>query len=425
MDFIVNEPDKLYDTFFENFNSLWTRPNQRESFRAYMLGLICEAHRKNIQALSCKIIGQQSQSLHHFLCKSPWDSEELNRRRIHLLQSDPRTASRPGGVLILDDTGVPKKGDATEGVKRQYIGQLGKVANGQVFVTTHYADDRCHWPVDIAPYVPDTWLEGGKDDPGFRTKIELALELIERAQGHGLAFQAVIADIWYGSNPKFINTLEQHEVPYIAQVKRSMRIFARLPGDIARNEHRLEQALSLLKPEDFRPVRLKAADGTERHVHLARLNVKLKKIPGRRRVLVLTHRPDDPAADEDLRFLISNVVALRNETVVRRFALRNWIEVFYREAKDDLGAGQYQVRELNSIVRHWQLVFLAYSLVQRLRRDGRLARWSKKKLRTARQTLMALRDYLRQVWVLDWLPAHVEVFKEHLNATGYLFPRPS
>ena len=58
--------------------------------------------------------------------------------------------------------------------------------------------------------------------------------------------------------------------------------------------------------------------------------------------------------------------------------MRNWIEVFYREAKDDLGAGQYQVRDLESILRHWQMVFVAYSLLVLLRQEGRLGRWCKK-----------------------------------------------
>ena len=73
------------------------------------------------------------------------------------------------------------------------------------------------------------------------------------------------------------------------------------------------------------------------------------------------------------------MVQLRNEAVAQLYALRNWVEVFYREAKDDLGAGQYQVRHLEAIVRHWQLVFVAYSLLVLLRRQGRLARWCEKR----------------------------------------------
>jgi len=379
MDCIVNESDPVCQPFFDKFADLWSRPNQAQCLSAYVRGLLAQMDRKNVEAISRRTIGQPYQGLHHFLVDSPWDAAELNRRRVELVQADPRTRSSPKGVLILDDSGVPKKGEATEGVKRQYIGQLGKVANGQVFVTSHYADGRCHWPVGIRPYVPDNWLESGKADPAFQTKLELALELVQEAKQWDLSFRAVVADAWYGRNMGFLKDLEECSVPYVVELEATQRIFARLEGDIGSNEHRLKEALSLLEQKDFRPVRLKGADGTEREVFVAPLKVKIRKLSAKRRVVVVTHRPDDPEADQDLRFLTTNVVQFRNDTVARLYALRNWVEVFYREAKCDLGAGQYQVRGLEAIIRHWQLVFVAYSLLVLLRRRGRLGRWRQKK----------------------------------------------
>ena len=378
MDFIADQPEPLLETFFEKFDSLWSRPNQRRGFRAYTLGLLSEAHRKNIEAMNTKMIAPDYQSLHHFLTETPWDAQEVNRWRLNLLMTNRRTAPRSEGVLVIDDSGVPKRGRHTEGVKRQYIGQLGKVANGQVFVTSHYADLRRHWPVDILPYVPDVWLEKGKEDPEFQTKIDLALTLIDRWVAQGQPLRAVVADNGYGSNPAFIRALEDRELPYVVELKPSQRIFARLAGDLDSHEHRLKEALSLLGPSDFRPARLPNADGTDREVYVASLKLKIKKFTGKRRVVVVTTQPEDPASDENLRWLLTNVVQFRNDTVARLYALRNWIEVFYREAKDDLGAGQYQVRDLTSILRHWQMVFVTYSLLVVLRQEGRLGRWCKK-----------------------------------------------
>jgi len=379
MDCIVNEPDPFCQPFFDKFADLWSRPNQRECFAAYVRGLLAQMDRKNVEAISDRVVGQPYQGLHHFLADSPWDAATLNRRRVEILQADQRTRSRPCGVLVLDDSGVPKKGEATQGVKRQYIGQLGKVANGQVFVTSHYCDQTCHWPIDVMPYVPDNWLEGGKKDPAFRTKAQLALELVDRAREWGLAFRAIVADSWYGSNTAFVKGLDKRSLPYVLELKWDRRVNVRLAGDIASNEHRLKEALSLLEPEDFRPARLKNADGTEREVFVAALRVKIRRLPGKRRVVVVTRCPQNPGSDEDLRFLLTNVDQLRNDTVARLYALRNWVEVFYREAKDDLGAGQYQVRHMEAIVRHWQLVFVAYSLLVLLRRRGRLSRWCEKR----------------------------------------------
>jgi hypothetical protein len=378
MNFIVSEPDPLLTSFFENFDSLWSRPNQAQGFRSYILGLVCQLHRKNVEAMSSKIVGQDYQSLHHFLCDAPWEDKELNRMRLAALLSNRRTAPCDKGVLIIDDTGVPKRGDSTEGVKRQYIGQLGKTANGQVFVTSHYADERFHWPVEVSPYVPDVWLEKGKEDPDFKTKHTLALELIDSAVKMGLKFRAVVVDSWYGRNVQFLKELENRNLPYVAELTGSQRVFARLSGDIASNEHWLREALGLLAPGDYRPVELENADGTKRQAHVAQMDIKIKGLGGKRRVVVVTTRLDDPAADKDLRLLTTNVVQLRSDTVARVYALRNWVEEFYREAKDDLGAGQYQVRDMESIVRHWQMVFAAYSLVVILKREHRLERWCKK-----------------------------------------------
>ncbi|MFC1586717.1 hypothetical protein ACFL54_00265, partial [Planctomycetota bacterium] len=81
---------------------------------------------------------------------------------------------------------------------------------------------------------------------------------------------------------------------------------------------------------------------------------------------------------EDLTVLITNSIVMRDDTVVHHYRLRNWIEVFYREAKSELGAGDYQVRSLDRIVRHWMLCFVTYSLIQWMQHGERLGEIAKK-----------------------------------------------
>ena len=71
MNFVVNQPDPSSNSFFENFDSLWSRPNQAQGFLSYVLGLVCPLHRKNIEAMSTKIVGQEYQRLQHFLSGAP------------------------------------------------------------------------------------------------------------------------------------------------------------------------------------------------------------------------------------------------------------------------------------------------------------------------------------------------------------------
>jgi SRSO17 transposase len=107
----------------------------------------------------------------------------------------------------------------TAHVARQYLGSVGKVDNGIVAVTSLWADERCYWPVQAVPYTPAARLPGGERDPGFKTKPELAVELVEAAQQAGIGFRAVVADCADGDNPGFTQTLGAARIPFVLALK--------------------------------------------------------------------------------------------------------------------------------------------------------------------------------------------------------------
>ncbi len=114
----------------------------------------------------------------------------------------------PAAGWITDDTGFAKPGKESVGVARQYSGTLGKVGNCQVAVWVHPATEAESMPLDWALYLPQTWMEDAErcrkaeipDSPSFRTKIELALELIDHLLAWGLSHQPVLAEAGYGNN---------------------------------------------------------------------------------------------------------------------------------------------------------------------------------------------------------------------------------
>ncbi len=110
-------------------------------------------------------------------------------------------------MLVIDDTGDRKDGTATAHVGRQYLGSVGKTDNGIVAVTSLWADARCYWPVHVVPYTPASRLAAGKRDPGFRTKPQLAAELVAAAQQAKIPFRAMVADCFYGDNTGFVEAL--------------------------------------------------------------------------------------------------------------------------------------------------------------------------------------------------------------------------
>jgi hypothetical protein len=100
-------------------------------------------------------------------------------------------------------------------VGKQYLGGIGKVDNGVVSVSSLYADERLYYPLAVEPYTPEHHFQGGKKDPEFRTKPQIAWELVERALEMELPFRAVVADSLYGENIDFCETLLQENIPFV------------------------------------------------------------------------------------------------------------------------------------------------------------------------------------------------------------------
>jgi SRSO17 transposase len=138
-------------------------------------------------------------------------------------------------VLVIDDTGDRKDGTATAHVARQYLGSVGKIDNGIVAVTSLWADERCYWPVHAVPYTPASRLAAGERDPAFRTKPQLAVELVQAARTAKIPFRAVVADCFYGDNPGFTEALSAAKVPFVLALKPRKGTWAPAEGPTPRS----------------------------------------------------------------------------------------------------------------------------------------------------------------------------------------------
>src|SRR5262249_38298198 len=138
-----------------------------------------------------------------------------NTRRLELLRAEPLTAPDDRGALVIDEHGDRKWGTKTAHVGKQYLGNLGKVDNGVVSVSSLWADEVVYSPIDVEPSTPAPHFERGQADAAFRTKLELAVELARRAQATGLPFRAVVADAFYGKEASVQQGLEQLGLGYV------------------------------------------------------------------------------------------------------------------------------------------------------------------------------------------------------------------
>jgi SRSO17 transposase len=367
-------PGPLED-YAQRFDMLFSSLAQRRGLREYLQGLLLPRDRnKTLTGLAGAepITGAQHrevQRLQWFLSESAWNHEQVNDWRVRLLCQDAATAPHDRGVLVLDDTGDRKDGTATAHVARQYLGSVGKIDNGIVAVTSLWADERCYWPVHAVPYTPASRLPAGERDPGFRTKPQLALELVQAAQQAGIRFQAVVADCFYGDNPGFTDALVAAKVPFVLALKPRKGTWA--PAEQA---HTPTEAAGELgwqgsrKPGRWRRVTRRfrdghtetwwAADATlggfgpDRRLRLVVASTDPTRLPGHSTWYLLTNLPR-PASGRAQQAELADIVRL--------YGLRNWVEQGYKQVKGELGWADFQVRSDRAIRRHWTLVCCAFS----------------------------------------------------------------
>jgi hypothetical protein len=375
-------PGPLED-YAARFDDLFASRAQREGFRRYVEGLLlAEERNKTLTALANTepVVGAQrkeAQGLQWFLSESSWDPEKVSRRRIELMLREPATAANASGALVIDETGDRKDGKKTAHVGHQYLGGIGKIANGVVSVSSVYADERLYYPLEVEPYTPAHHFEDGKADAAFRTKPQIALELVDRAvQEMGIPFRAVVADILYGEHREFRRGLERRHIPYVLAVKTSFGWYLPTGGGRLTVQELARGATWNGEEDPGEWVVLKRSfrDGhTERWWAFEPKDWPFEA--GRRRRLVVA--TTDPATLPDLTtfYLLTNLASPEGEReagdrelaaadlaeVSRLYALRSWIEQSYKQVKNSLGWAHYQVRSDLAIRRHWELVCCAFS----------------------------------------------------------------
>jgi SRSO17 transposase len=190
--------------FHGRFGRFFRRSEGRALGRKYLIGLSLPIERKNAENIA-EQVGAPPRKLQEFLSDSPWDDEGCIGELQRFVGEQLGT---PCGVLVLDDTGFPKKGSHSAGVGRQYSGTLGRVDNCQVGVFLGYAGAHGHTLVDRRLYLTESWLNDPVKraspraavpaDVRFRTKLDLAAEMltVAAARGH-LPYAWVTADAAY------------------------------------------------------------------------------------------------------------------------------------------------------------------------------------------------------------------------------------
>ena len=389
------EPLVDLEAFLEPFGELVRRSESREAMERYATGLVADLNRKTAAGIGRALPGTNAQRLQEFLTNTEWVWEEMHRLRIvHMLEH----ASVGEGVLVVDDTGLPKKGRHSVGVARQYSGTLGRVDNCQVLVSAHYVDRVFDWPLAGRIYLPEAWAEDEErrkkahipPEVEFRTKGRIALELIDEGLGVGIWPRAVVADAGYGDQPSFLDGLEKRDLPYLVGVSRDTRFRVAQeveadPGDgppppyPGRGRPRKTPTLEdRVKPRTAAEILGDLPENTWTTVawregtkgplvkRCARVRVFRSGLRGKHlesEGWLLGERPLAGHTGDRKYYFVRDPSDLGLADLIDLAHIRWVVERFYQDAKGELGLDDYEGRLWHGFHRHVALVMLAHSFL--------------------------------------------------------------
>jgi len=376
-------------SYAEHFKSY--RRDVSEKARQYASGLMQAGSRKNIYAISEVVPDTDDRNLQQFITHSKWSAREVLD---HVARdADELIGDATQGALIIDESGFAKQGKMSVGASRQYLGRLGKVDNGQVAVFGVLAKGRFATAIDTRLYLPKEWTDDvercnkagiPQSERVFKTKNQLALEIVEQARRNGVRFGWVGADAGYGSGPDFLFALADAGHTFLIDVHKSFVIYevdpqpkpgsstkGRKPNGSISEQTSLsvQQFVQSCSTKDWRLYNVRETTRGSLKLRVLRKSVYVwdkQRGKGRRYELLVTESLDG----QDRKYSLTNQ---RPSTSTRRLCWmqrqRYWVERCFEDGKSQCGMADYQLRLWNAWHHHMALVMMAmlFMLSEKLR----------------------------------------------------------
>lgn len=371
--------------FVKNYSSLFNLSTKDVSDKArhYVCGLVQAGTRKNMERMAEVVPDSDHQAIQHFISDSPWSARDA----IDLVAQDADTVlgDEKEAFLLLDETSFAKKGKMSVGVARQWLGRLGKTDNGQVAVFAALCNGNYVTPTDVRLYLPREWTNDKQrclnakipeEDIQFKTKEQLALDMVVHARELGLRFGCVGADAGYGKNLNFSYELESLNETFLVDIHKDQHIYLNDPNPYVPESKGAGRKPSKFKSEE-KPIRVDkwvakqpedawvkiivrhSTKGplTYEYLHSRIWVWDKKESNGHEWHLIVRRNPDSPS---DYKFSFSNAPAT---TSLNKLAFmqcqRFWIERTFEDAKSECGMADYQLRGWIGWHHHMALVMMA------------------------------------------------------------------
>jgi SRSO17 transposase len=358
--------------------------------RDYCTGLILPGERKSVEPMAARTaparVSAQHQSLLHFVSAGGWSDEKV-LAKVSELVVPAITQHGPIEVWIIDDTGLPKKGRHSVGVKSQYCGQLGKEANCQVAVSLSIANHFASLPIGYRLYLPKEWAEdrprrdraGVPEEIRFKTKQQIALELIQRAHASGVPLGVLLMDLDYGRDSRLRASVSALGLSYVAGIQPNVLMWPpgtgpKRPDKALNNTGRRDEpdlisakeVARALPKHAWRTIKWREGSADWLSSRFARVRVRVGyngAIPGQvAEEWLLIEWPEDE--DEPTKYWLSTLPAEISFRQLVDVAKMRWrIERDYQELKQEVGLGHYEGRGWRGFHHHATLCIAAYGFL--------------------------------------------------------------
>ncbi|MBH8577207.1 IS701 family transposase [Nostocaceae cyanobacterium CENA369] len=347
----------IVDGYCAEYKDLFKEVRNYECFKYLHLGIISPIKRKSLPEIAKVVSINSAQSLHHFIANSDWSVNELKIRRLNKIK---RVLDGNAITVVIDETGDRKKGKKTDYVARQYLGSVGKIDNGIVTVNAYGVYCNITFPLIVKIFKPKGTL---KESDKYKTKIELASEIITELIESGFNMELVLADSLYGeqrvgrlcrleatANPKgessqFIQKLTEYNLGYVVAIRSNHGVWLPANQRVRANKWcKFSRTFSNQKSET-------------RYIR--------EIIYGKRRAITYWEVTTDPETmpENSTSFIMTNLQGNLKKTLGDLYGLRTWVESGFRQCKQELGWTDYRFTNFQDIERWWEIIFSVYTMI--------------------------------------------------------------
>jgi len=397
----LRDIDQLLDevqAYHAVYSPLFGRREQREKSQEYLYGLLApDIAGKAIEPMVLSLKGaaqNEIRAMQHFISAGSWDDLAILRRHWREVAVD---LGDTDGVLTLDGSDFPKQGSDSVGVKRQYCGELGKIANCQAGVFVGYASHTGYTLLHRALYLPEEWLVdaayaerrmkcGVPETLEFQTKPQLGLALLKEIVATGsLPGHWVACDEAFGRATDFLDQVAAQGLWYYAEVPHTTLVWRARPrthvpewsgkgrqppqeqvvaGEAA--PQTVSQFADTLSPPDWTRHTIKEGSQGPLVADFACVRVVAVRagLPGPGVWLILRRA----VTTRELKTYLCNAPADTPQITLVRISGMRWpIETAFEDGKQLVGLGDYQVRTWTGWHHHMTLCILAHFFLVRVR----------------------------------------------------------